>query len=63
MKIIYLILVFLVSQISHGQSQSFESGGPAGKDTINLIDVLGGFGAIQKTNIPVTNFVCPSTLK
>jgi hydroxyacylglutathione hydrolase len=29
----------------------------------NLIDVLGGFGAIQKTNIPVTNFVCPSTLK
>ena len=41
MKKIYLILVFLVSQISHGQSQSFESGGPAGKDTINLIDVLG----------------------
>ena len=29
----------------------------------NLIDVLGGFGAIQKTTIPVTNFVCPSTLK
>jgi glyoxylase-like metal-dependent hydrolase (beta-lactamase superfamily II)/rhodanese-related sulfurtransferase len=28
-----------------------------------LIDVLEGFGAIQKTNIPVTNFVCPSTLK
>ena len=41
MKKIYLILVFLVSQISHGQSQSFESGGLAGKDTINLIDVLG----------------------
>ena len=29
----------------------------------NLIDILGGFGAIKKTTIPVTNFVCPSTLK
>lgn len=29
----------------------------------NLVDVLGGFGAIQKTTIPVTKFVCPSTLK
>ena len=29
----------------------------------NLIDVLGGFGEIQRTTIPVTNFVCPSTLK
>ncbi|MBI1837124.1 MAG: MBL fold metallo-hydrolase [Flavobacteriia bacterium] len=33
------------------------------KGYTNLIDVLGGFGAIQKTNIPVTKFVCPSTLK
>jgi glyoxylase-like metal-dependent hydrolase (beta-lactamase superfamily II)/rhodanese-related sulfurtransferase len=30
---------------------------------VNLIDILGGFGAIKKTSIPVTNFVCPSTLK
>ncbi|RBP32959.1 glyoxylase-like metal-dependent hydrolase (beta-lactamase superfamily II) [Oceanihabitans sediminis] len=29
----------------------------------NLIDVAGGYGAIKKTNIPRTNFVCPSTLK
>lgn len=28
----------------------------------NLIDVLGGFGAIKKTNLPITAFVCPSTL-
>jgi len=28
----------------------------------NLIDVAGGFGAIQKTDLPTTNFVCPSTL-
>lgn len=28
----------------------------------NLIDVAGGFGAIKKTNLPLTNFVCPSTL-
>lgn len=29
----------------------------------NLIDVAGGFGAIRKTKIPVTEYVCPSTLK
>jgi hydroxyacylglutathione hydrolase len=28
-----------------------------------LIDVAGGFKAIGETNIPTTNFVCPSTLK
>lgn len=29
----------------------------------NLIDVQGGFGAIKKTDLPLTEFVCPSTLK
>ncbi|MEN1785577.1 MAG: rhodanese-like domain-containing protein, partial [Bacteroidota bacterium] len=29
----------------------------------NLIDVKGGFGAMEKAGIPVTDFVCPSTLK
>ena len=28
----------------------------------NLIDIAGGFGAIQKTDLPITDFVCPSTL-
>ena len=28
----------------------------------NLIDVSGGYGAIKKTDIPRTDFVCPSTL-
>jgi hydroxyacylglutathione hydrolase len=28
----------------------------------NLIDIAGGFGAIQKTDLPTTSFVCPSTL-
>ena len=28
----------------------------------NLIDVAGGFGAIKKTDIPVTDYVCPTTL-
>ena len=28
----------------------------------NLIDVAGGFGAIKKTDLPTTDFVCPSTL-
>ena len=28
-----------------------------------LVDVAGGFGAIQKTNAKTTDFVCPSTLK
>ncbi|MGY0391674.1 MBL fold metallo-hydrolase [Bizionia sp. KMM 8389] len=29
----------------------------------NLVDVAGGFAAIKKAGIPVTDFVCPSTLK
>lgn len=29
----------------------------------NLIDVAGGFGAIKKTGMQTTNFVCPSALK
>lgn len=29
----------------------------------NLIDIAGGFGAIKKAGIPVTDKVCPSTLK
>lgn len=29
----------------------------------DLIDVKGGFGAIAKTEIPRSNYVCPSTLK
>ena len=29
----------------------------------NVIDVKGGFGAIKKTGIKTTNYVCPSTLK
>lgn len=29
----------------------------------NLIDIAGGYGAIKTTNIPRTDFVCPSTLK
>jgi len=29
----------------------------------NLIDVAGGMGAIKEAGIPVTEFVCPSTLK
>ncbi len=41
MKKIYFILIFLVYQISQGQSQSYEFGGPNNKDTINLIDALG----------------------
>lgn len=28
----------------------------------NLIDVAGGFGAMKKTDLPTTDFVCPSTL-
>ena len=28
----------------------------------NLVDVLGGFGAIKSTSTPVSNYVCPSTL-
>jgi rhodanese-related sulfurtransferase len=29
----------------------------------NLVNVEGGFKAIQETDIPVTDYVCPSTLK
>ena len=29
----------------------------------NLVDVAGGMGAIKKVGIPVSDFVCPSTLK
>ncbi|MGB0403269.1 MAG: MBL fold metallo-hydrolase [Salibacteraceae bacterium] len=29
----------------------------------NIIDVKGGMGAIKKVGIPLTDFVCPSTLK
>ncbi|AEV34305.1 Zn-dependent hydrolase, glyoxylase [Owenweeksia hongkongensis DSM 17368] len=29
----------------------------------NLINVEGGYGAIKKTGIPVTDYVCPTTLK
>lgn len=28
----------------------------------NIADIAGGFGAIKNTNLPITNFVCPSTL-
>lgn len=28
----------------------------------NLVDVAGGFGAIKKTDLPLSDFVCPSTL-
>jgi antitoxin component YwqK of YwqJK toxin-antitoxin module len=40
MKKIYFLMIFLGYQISQGQSQSFEFA-PNGKDTLNLIDVLG----------------------
>ena len=29
----------------------------------NLVDIAGGYKAIKEANIPVTNYVCPSTLK
>jgi hypothetical protein len=29
----------------------------------NAIDVLGGFKAIAASDIPTTDYVCPSTLK
>ena len=29
----------------------------------NLIDIAGGYGAIKETDLPTTDFVCPSTLK
>lgn len=29
----------------------------------NLVDISGGFGALSKTNIDTTEFVCPTTLK
>lgn len=29
----------------------------------NLVDVAGGFGAIKKTDVTITDYVCPSTIK
>lgn len=29
----------------------------------NIIDIAGGFGALKKAGVTVTNYVCPSTLK
>jgi hypothetical protein len=29
----------------------------------DLVDVIGGYGALSKTTISKTNFVCPSTKK
>lgn len=29
----------------------------------DIVDVIGGFGAIAKTNLPKTDYVCPSTIK
>ena len=29
----------------------------------NIVEVAGGFNAIARTNVPVTDYVCPSTLK
>jgi len=28
----------------------------------NIVDIAGGFGAIKNTDLPITDFVCPSTL-
>ena len=28
----------------------------------NLIDIAGGFAALKNTDLPTTNYVCPSTL-
>jgi rhodanese-related sulfurtransferase len=28
----------------------------------NVIDIAGGFSAIEKTDIPITEYVCPTTL-
>ena len=28
----------------------------------NLVDIAGGFAAIKKTDLPTTDFVCPTTL-
>jgi rhodanese-related sulfurtransferase len=28
----------------------------------NLVDVAGGFDAIKTTDLPTTDFICPSTL-
>jgi antitoxin component YwqK of YwqJK toxin-antitoxin module len=41
MKKIYFLFIFLVSQIIHSKSQSYELGGISGKDTINKSDALG----------------------
>src|SRR5690606_13080018 len=29
----------------------------------NLVDIAGGFAAIKQTDLPITQFVCPSTLQ
>jgi rhodanese-related sulfurtransferase len=29
----------------------------------NFIDISGGFAAIKEAEVPVTNYVCPSTIK
>ncbi len=29
---------------------------------INIIDIAGGFGALKKTNLPLSDYVCPTTL-
>jgi len=29
----------------------------------NLIDIAGGFKAMKEANIPITQYVCPTTLK
>jgi hydroxyacylglutathione hydrolase len=34
-----------------------------GRGIHNIIDVAGGYTEIKKTDIPVTNYVCPTTLK
>jgi hydroxyacylglutathione hydrolase len=28
----------------------------------NVIDIQGGFSSIKKTNIPTSEYICPSTL-
>jgi hydroxyacylglutathione hydrolase len=33
------------------------------KGFTNLIDVVGGYGAIKRTNVPKTDFVCSSQIK
>ena len=28
----------------------------------NIIDIAGGFAALKKTNLPMSNYICPSAL-